>query len=352
LLPEQPGKVRTGDDREELLARLLPSRIRRGVHDMSTSPRTSPSVHALEVVPVAGRIGAEIRGVSLSADLETSVVAAIRAAWLAHKVIFFRDQHHLDDASQEALTSIFDGAPVRHPTVPVVDGTRFVHELDSRYGGRANSWHTDVTFVDAYPKASILRALVVPAIGGDTVWANTAAAYKGLSPALQGLADTLWAVHTNDYDYQSRRPEASVDDLRRYHEVFVSTLYETEHPIVRVHPETGERTLVLGHFLKRIVGLSSHDSAHLFQVLQEHVTRLENTVRWRWRAGDVAVWDNRATQHYAINDYGDQHRLVRRVTVDGDAPVGVDGRRSATRSKTPRASVQTNAPPTPAAAAV
>ncbi len=300
------------------------------------SEESSSQTSVVEVVPVAGRIGAEIRGVRLSPDLDSGTVDAIRAAWLAHKVVFFRNQHHLDEASQEALTSLFGGAPVGHPTVPAIDGTRYILELDSRHGGRANSWHTDVTFVDAYPKASILRALVVPTSGGDTVWANTAAAYRELSPELRDLADKLWALHTNEYDYQARRPEASSDDVRRYQEVFTSTVYETEHPLVRVHPETGERTLVLGHFVKKILGLSTYDSAHLFQVFQEHVTRLENTVRWRWAVGDVAVWDNRATQHYAVNDYGDQHRLVRRVTVAGDVPVAIDGRRSVLRSKAPR----------------
>jgi alkyl sulfatase len=290
----------------------------------------------LEVVPVAGRIGAEIRGVRLSADLDARTVDAIRSAWLKHKVIFFRNQQHLDETTQEALTTLFDGAPVGHPTVPSIEGTRYILELDSKEGGRANSWHTDVTFVDAYPKASILRAVVIPKTGGDTVWANTAAAYQDLSPTLRDLADKLWALHTNEYDYQARRPEASTEAVRRYQEVFTSTVYETEHPLVRVHPETGERTLVLGHFVKRILGLSSHDSAHLFQVFQEHITRLENTVRWRWAAGDVAVWDNRATQHYAVNDYGDQHRVVRRVTVAGDAPISVDGRRSVLRSQAVR----------------
>ena len=291
---------------------------------------------ALEIVPVAGRIGAEIRGVKLSADLDVETVQAIREAWLRYKVIFFRDQTHLDHPTQEALTKLFEGAPVAHPTVPVLDGTSFVHELDSRYGGRANSWHTDVTFVDAYPRASILRALVVPPHGGDTTWANTAAAYGDLSPELRELADKLWALHTNEYDYLSNRHNVSEDDLRRFQEVFTSTVYETEHPVVHVHPETGERNLLLGHFVKQILGVSSSDSARLFQLLQEHVTRLENTVRWRWAVGDVAVWDNRATQHYALNDYGDQHRLVRRVTVDGTAPVSIDGRRSRTRSKTPK----------------
>jgi alpha-ketoglutarate-dependent taurine dioxygenase len=302
--------------------------------------RSNGRAQGIEVVPVAGRIGAEIRGVKLAADLDTQTVEVIRKAWLKHKVVFFRGQDHLDEGTQEGLTELFGGAPVRHPTVPAIAGTRYILELDSQHGGRANSWHTDVTFVDAYPRASILRALVIPSAGGDTVWANTAAAYQDLSPALRELADKLWALHTNEYDYAARRPEANRESLERYREVFTSTVYETEHPIVRVHPETGERTLVLGHFVKRILGLSSHDSAHLFQVLQDHVTRLENTVRWRWAVGDVAVWDNRATQHYAVDDYGDQHRVVRRVTVDGDAPVSVDGRRSVLRSKTPRSAAQ------------
>jgi alpha-ketoglutarate-dependent taurine dioxygenase len=296
--------------------------------------------NSVDVVPIAGRIGAEIRGVRLSADLGAGVTSQIREAWLKHKVLFFRNQQHLDEAAQESLTTIFGAAPIGHPTVPAITGTRFITELDSRYGGRANSWHTDVTFVDAYPRASILRALVVPTSGGDTTWANTAAAYQDLSSELRELADKLWAVHTNEYDYQARRTKSTADDLKYYDEVFTSTVYETEHPVVRVHPETGERTLLLGHFVKKLIGLSSFDSAHLFQVFQDHITKLENTVRWRWAVGDVAVWDNRATQHYAINDYGDQHRLVRRVTVDGDVPVGVDGRRSVTRKKAPKARLE------------
>jgi taurine dioxygenase len=250
----------------------------------------------------------------------------------------------LDDRSQEQLVGLFGGAAVPHPTVPVIKNTDFIHELDSRYGGRANSWHTDVTFVDAYPRASILRALIVPAHGGDTVWANTATAYQDLSPELRDLADRLWALHTNEYDYLSNKHNISEEDLKRFQEVFTSTVYETEHPVVHVHPETGERNLLLGHFVKNLIGLPSADSAHLFQVLQSHVTRLENTVRWKWQVGDVAIWDNRATQHYAINDYGDQHRLVRRVTVEGVAPVSVDGRRSRNRSKTPKQPTQERSP--------
>jgi len=293
------------------------------------------STHNIEIIPVGGRIGAEVRGVKLSADLPADVKQTIYSAWLRHKVLFFRGQDHLDDASQETLTGLFGSDPVAHPTVPSREGTSFITELDSKYGGRANSWHTDVTFVDAYPKASILRALVVPPAGGDTTWANTATAYQDLTPELRALADQLWALHTNDYDYIQNR-ETSEAERQRYHEQFTSTAYETEHPVVHVHPETGERHLLLGHFVKKILGVPPADSARIFQLLQDHVTRLENTVRWRWQPGDVAVWDNRATQHYAINDYGDQHRVVRRVTVNGTAPVSIQGKQSQTKKVVPR----------------
>ncbi|MBM7565906.1 TauD/TfdA dioxygenase family protein [Paenibacillus sacheonensis] len=292
---------------------------------------------SIEVRPVSGRIGAEIRGVTLSSQLDAETIGYIRQALLKHKVVFFRGQSQLDDAGQEAFAKLL-GSPVAHPTVPIKQGTDYVLELDSRHS-RADSWHTDVTFVDAYPQASILRAVIVPEAGGDTVWANAAAAYDHLPEELRGLVDRLWALHSNEYDYAAYRSRVTEDKEgeRRYREVFASTVYETEHPLVRVHPETGERSLLLGHFVKRILGLSSADSAQLFALLQRHITSLENTVRWRWEAGDVAVWDNRATQHYAVNDYGDQQRIVRRVTIDGDVPVSIDGKRSVTRKKAPNA---------------
>jgi len=244
-------------------------------------------------------------------------------------VLFFRGQQHLDDAQHQAFGRLW-GELVPHPTVPSKDGTQIL-ELDSNHGGRANSWHTDVTFEAAPPQVSILRAVVIPQHGGDTVWANTAAAYDELSPALKSLAEHLWAVHGNDYDYAATRIETDTHGEKRYREVFTSRLIQAEHPLVRVHPETGERTLVSGHFIKNFIGYNTQDSHHLFALFQNHITRLENTVRWHWAAGDVAIWDNRATQHYAINDYGDQHRVVRRVTVSGDVPVSVDGQRSRVR---------------------
>jgi alpha-ketoglutarate-dependent taurine dioxygenase len=287
----------------------------------------------VKVHPITARIGAEISGVRLSGSLAPETAKAIWQALLRHRVIFFRNQGHLDEAEQETFGRAF-GDLVPHPTVPSLAGTEFVLDLDAtKGGGRANEWHTDVTFADTPPQASILRAVVVPSVGGDTVWANTVAAYEDLRPELRELADRLWALHTNAYDYAVVHPDARAADQDHYDDVFTSTIYETEHPVVRVHPETGERSLVLGNFVQKIAGYSKTDSANLFNILQSHVTRLENTVRWRWQAGDVAIWDNRATQHYAINDYGDQPRIVRRVTVAGDVPVSVDGRRSIARKK-------------------
>jgi alpha-ketoglutarate-dependent taurine dioxygenase len=286
----------------------------------------------LDLHPVAGRIGAEVRNLALAADLDAATVEAIQAALVEHKVLFFRAQHQLDDQAQEAFAKLL-GEPIAHPTVPVREGTRYLLELDGAQGQRANSWHTDVTFVDAYPKASILRSVVAAKAGGDTVWANTETAYDDLPQELRELADQLWAVHSNEYDYAGTRPSVDPVRLEEYRKVFASTVYETEHPVVRVHPVSGKRSLLLGHFVKRIKGLSRDDSQRLFDILQGHVTRLENTVRWRWQEGDVAIWDNRATQHYAVDDYAEQNRVVRRVTLAGEVPVSVDGRLSHTARK-------------------
>jgi alpha-ketoglutarate-dependent sulfate ester dioxygenase len=286
-----------------------------------------------QVRPVAGRIGAEISGVRLDGDLPERTVEGIRRALDQHKVLFFRGQDHLDDEEQEAFGQLL-GDIVAHPTIPPLAGTAAILELDgAEGGGRVNYWHTDMTFLDAYPQASILRAVKVPIHGGDTVWANTATAYLDLPKDLRALADRLWGLHTNDYDYASVRPHARDADRRHHAEVFTSTVYQTEHPVVRVHPETGERSLVLGGFLQKLVGYSQADSAHLVAILQSQVTRLENTVRWRWVEGDVAIWDNRATQHYAIDDYGKEPRLMRRVTIAGDVPASVGGRRSVIRKQ-------------------
>ncbi|WKN22792.1 TauD/TfdA dioxygenase family protein [Azotobacter vinelandii] len=297
---------------------------------MSNAALNLESNDLLDIQPITGRIGAEIRGVKLSTGLDAVTLGAIQDALLRYKVLFFRDQT-LDDAEQEGLAELF-GDPAAHPTVPVREGSRCLLELDSTR--RANSWHTDVTFVEDYPKICILRSLVAPAFGGDTVWANTATAYDDLPAELRELADRLWAVHSNEYDYTAtQKPDVDPTVLAEHRRVFTSTLYETEHPLVRVHPQNGERSLLVGNFIKRVKGLSKADSQRLLDIFQGYATREENTVRWRWRAGDVAIWDNRATLHRAVDDYGTQDRLVRRATVAGEVPVSVDGRRSQTVRK-------------------
>jgi len=284
------------------------------------------------VVRIGGRIGARIDGVRLGPDLPAGAVTAVRAALLAHKVIFFRGQGHLDDESQLGFARLLGEPTAAHPTVR--GSTAHILPIDSERS-QANSWHTDVTFVDRIPAASILRAVHLPPYGGTTTWANTVSAYEALPLPLKNLADQLWAVHTNSYDYAADAEvisEQLEQRLAPYREEFRSLEFETEHPVVRVHPETGERALLLGHFVREFVGLNTKESHALFHLLQDRVIRLENTVRWSWEPGDVAIWDNRATQHYAVADYDDHHRLLHRITLAGDIPVGIDGARSIIRN--------------------
>lgn len=280
-----------------------------------------------DIQPVAGRIGAEIVSVDLSANLSNDIISDIRKTLVQYKVIFFRNQQ-LDANGQVAFARRFGEVTTAHPTVPSFPEHPEVLDLNyGRTAARANNWHTDVTFVDRPPLGSILRTLVIPPAGGDTIWANTIAAYQDLPIHLRNLADQLWAVHSNAYDYA----EAAVDlseETKAYRNVFTSTVYETLHPVVRVHPESGERGLFIGGFVRQIKGLSTTESDDILRLLQSYVNRPENTVRWRWQVGDVAFWDNRATQHYAIADYGNQPRHVQRVTIVGDTPVSIDGKHS------------------------
>jgi alpha-ketoglutarate-dependent sulfate ester dioxygenase len=282
------------------------------------------------VTQVGGVIGAVISGIRVGGDVEPEAVAELRAALLRHKVVFLRDQQHASDADQLAFARLL-GTPTKpHPTVSG-DGQAIL-PIDSEQG-KANSWHTDVTFVDRVPAISVLRAITLPPYGGTTVWANTAAAYQRLQPALKALVAELRAIHSNLYDYAAERPQVGGIDVRQqeYRREFAHLEFETEHPVVRIHPETDEPTLLLGHFVKSFVGFSSSDSHDLYTLLQRHVTRLENTVRWTWRDGDLAIWDNRATQHYAVADYDDLPRLLHRITIAGDIPVGISGDTSVVR---------------------
>jgi taurine dioxygenase len=294
---------------------------------------TTSSPASLTVTKLGSRIGARVDGVRLGSDLDAATVDAIRPALLAHRVIFFRGQHHLDDAEQLAFARLL-GTPIGHPAAKYLaaENVPVITPINSEYG-KATRWHTDVTFVANYPAASILRAVDLPSYGGSTLWASTAAAYAALPEPLKRLAENLRAVHSNRYDYVVT--EALNDGQRAFREAFEKPDFRTEHPVVRVHPETGEPTLLAGDFVRGFVGLDNHESDVLLELLQRRITVPENTIRWNWERGDVAIWDNRATQHRAVDDYDDQHRLMHRVTLMGDVPVDVHGQPSRVLSGAP-----------------
>jgi alpha-ketoglutarate-dependent sulfate ester dioxygenase len=301
------------------------------VQDHPTTALSFPgSFEHIDVAQVGGSIGAVVGGIQIGGDVRPAALAELRAALLRHKVIFLRGQQHATDADQLAFAQLLGPVTRPHPTVSG-DGQAIL-PIDSEQG-KANSWHTDVTFVDRVPAISLLRAITLPPYGGTTVWANTAEAYRRLHPALKALVAGLRTVHSNLYDYAAQRPQLGGIDVKeeRYRQEFAHLEFETEHPVVRVHPETGEPALLLGHFVRSFTGLSTADFQDLFALLQRHVTRLENTVRWTWRDGDIAIWDNRATQHYAVADYNDRPRLLHRITIAGDVPVGISGDTSVVR---------------------
>ncbi len=284
---------------------------------------------ALTVDRLAGRIGAQIGGVNTGEQLDDGTITEIRQALLAHRVVFFRDQS-LDYDRQVAFAQRLGPLTLGHPTIPSPESHPYLEEIDSAVAAPANRWLTDVTFCDRPPAFTLLHGVVMPEVGGDTIWANTVSAYEKLPKELRELADTLRIVHTNTHDYAkpSNREEAANEVMSAHRRQFVSKVFRTEHPAVRVHPETGERSLVLGGFAETVVGLGAQASRDLIRILQDYVTRPDHTVRWRWRAGDLAIWDNRATQHVAVVDYGKARRRAERVTVAGPVPVGVDGRES------------------------
>ncbi|WP_406126512.1 TauD/TfdA dioxygenase family protein [Streptomyces sp. NBC_00989] len=280
---------------------------------------------SIEIQKVTANIGARVSGVDIGKPLDAEQVTAIREALNVHKALVF-DDVHLDDEGQEAFARHFGDLTTAHPTVPAVDGAPNVLPVDSERG-RANHWHTDVTFVLNPPQASTLRSITIPPYGGETLIASSAAAYRDLPEPLRVLADTLWAEHTNDYDYAV--PEESIDAERAAQRAqFTSIKFRTVHPVVRVHPLTGERGLFTGGFAQRIAGLSAGESRKILDLLQSYVTRPENILRWRWSPNQLVLFDNRITQHYAIDNYDNQPRRLNRVTVAGDIPVGIEGKES------------------------
>lgn len=273
---------------------------------------------AVTITRLAGNIGAVIGGVDTSGPLAEETVATIRKALLDHKVIFFRDQD-LNYDTQQAFAERLGKLTLSHPIYDAPDKRPALREMDSSHGTKANHWHTDLTFIERPPAFCLLHAKVIPSVGGDTMWANCATAYQSMPANLRAYAETLRVVHSNDSDF--------TDDTVDHRGDYISTRYDAEHPAVRVHPETGEKVLLVGGFARSVVGLPPAAGRDLIRILQDYITRPENTVRWQWRVGDLAIWDNQATAHYAIFDYT-EHRRAERLTTIGDAPVGVDGRPS------------------------
>jgi alpha-ketoglutarate-dependent taurine dioxygenase len=271
---------------------------------------------------VATALGAEVDGVDLARGLSDEDVGAIRGALLDHKVLFFRDQA-LDPAGLTALGSRFGQPTPAHPVEPSLPGHPEVLPLDSDDGARADVWHSDLTFQPRPPLGAMLHATTVPDVGGDTLWADMAAAHDALSPVLRtflaGLSATHAATKAGGY---FRQRDAEGDKATR-----TAAEEPVHHPVVRIHPESGRPSLFVNPlFTLRIDGLHREESRLLLRHLQEVATAPERVVRWRWRNGDVAFWDNRCTMHYALLDFGPARRRMERVALEGDVPVGLDAR--------------------------
>jgi len=287
----------------------------------------------VEVVPLTLHIGAEIRGVDLAKPLPPNQVKQVRDAFLKWKVIFFRNRH-LDHAQHVAMARQFGEPTIGHAVFGHVEGYPEVYSVAKNRTANENrtammvtpwsGWHTDITAAVNPPCASILRGVTIPPYGGDTFWTNLTAAYMALSPTMRGFVDGLRGIHK--YVPRESPKPGSVYNERIKRRTLVS-----EHPLVTVHAETGERVLFVSpSYVKEIVGLTPRESHKLLEMLWEHVTRPEYTVRFKWNEGDIAFWDNRSTSHLAPTDIfaSDFDRQLYRITLVGQPLVGVDGRPS------------------------
>ncbi|MCA9557713.1 MAG: TauD/TfdA family dioxygenase [Myxococcales bacterium] len=274
-----------------------------------------------DLLPVAGALGAEVRGVDLGAPLDDATVTALGAALAEHLVLFFHDQAIAPDA-QVALGERFGSLDV-HPAYSRagLPAPLAVLEHTAERPSLIEEWHTDMTFRACPPLGSILQARVVPERGGDTLWSSMHAAWEALSDRMQRLLSDMTAIH--DFRLGFRHSLAAPGGPERLAAV-VAANPPVEHPVVRRHPVTGRPGLFVNQlFTTHLVGVPEAESRALLDFLFRHVTAPEFTVRFRWRAGSVAFWDNRATQHRPVNDHGPQHRLLHRVTIQGDRPVGM-----------------------------
>jgi taurine dioxygenase len=276
--------------------------------------------NTLRIKPLSPAIGAVLRGVNLAEPASDDLIGEIRAALLAHKVIFFEEQD-FTPGQQRDFAARFGDLHVHplydrndaHPEIMIID-----NHVDNPTDN--NFWHTDVTFIDTPPMGSILAARQLPPTGGDTMWASMTAAFDALSTPMQRFLEGLEAVHDFSYAFTAQGLAGSQAGRERY-EKAVAENPPVTHPVVRTHPETGERGLFVNSvFTRRIKGLRREESQALMAFLNAHVQKPEFVVRWRWRPGDVAFWDNRNTQHRAVDDFLPHRRVMTRATVLGDRP--------------------------------
>jgi len=266
-------------------------------------------------------IGAELSGLDLDAPLSDAQAEIVREAWLTRKAIFFRDQ----DISYEShlrLGRLF-GELEGHPVIPHVEGYPHVLIIKGVEGVTPtaetiepfkayNKWHTDVTFRQKPSIASVLRMRLMPALGGDTMWADTAAVYAGLPQAVKDRIADLDAEHDIMQSFGGRVSEEKKAQL-------ASAFPPVRHPVVRTHPETGEKIVYVNHtFTSRILDIPQEESDALLKLIYDRVKVPEYQVRFRWTPNAIGIWDNRSTQHYAVGDYWPAERVLERVTASGD----------------------------------
>ena len=272
-----------------------------------------------EVRPIAGAIGAELHGVDLGDSLSSDTIGAIRQALLGHGVIFFRDQDLPPDRFL-ALARRF-GTPLEYPFLKGIEGfpeiitvSKLEHETIN-FGG---VWHSDTTYLHEPPMATLLVAREVPEAGGDTIFANQCLAYETLSDGMKQLLAELRGIASSAKADSSRTRE---DRIKSDGSADARKLLTAEHPVVRTHPETGRKALYVNRaHTVAFAGMTEEESAPLLEFLFRHQIRPEFTCRFRWTAGSLAIWDNRCAQHYAINDYAGQRRVMQRITLAGDRP--------------------------------
>src|SRR5258706_15239612 len=293
---------------------LLTQPLERGMPRMTISGR-------LTITKLTPAIGAVIGNVDLSKRLDDEQIAGIRDALLKHQVIFFEDQH-LDAVQHRDFAARF-GALHTHPLYPGVPEAPELFILDNHASNPTDNdaWHTDVTFIETPPLGAILYAKLLPPEGGDTLWSNMQAAFEGLSRSFADFLTTLDAVHDFARGFPARGTVAKGAGADR-HAKAVEEHPPVVHPVVRTHPETGADGLFVNFgFTSKIVGLPRKESDPILTMLFSHVTKPEYLVRWRWTPNSIAFWDNRVTQHYAVNDYLPQRRVMHRATILGDRPV-------------------------------